>query len=153
MGYAKEFNHLFYNVPEVFTTNTAWEDVSWHNDICPRWENKELELAVWVDNMEPELREYDDWKQYTVFAGHVRGDGTFALHDDCIFATEDAKKLEAWLDMFQIKQHLEEAFKLAGPYGERFADELASLIAECTESMTELSNDDAQEDLCPGGPC
>ena len=46
MSYAKEFNHLEYNVPDFLLQNPVWEDVSWHNDVCPRWENYTLMLAV-----------------------------------------------------------------------------------------------------------
>jgi hypothetical protein len=150
MGYAKEFNHLEYNVPEFLT---PWTDVSWHNDVCPRFENYTLMLAVWVDCNEPERREYEDWKQYSVCTVLTHGGDDYYLADETLFATEDAEKLEAWLDMYVIKQHLEQAFLLSGKYGERFADELASLIAEATESMVELHDQEAPDCSPSGEPC
>jgi hypothetical protein len=142
MGYAREFNHMFYNVPEFLLQNIDWEDVSWHNDVCPRFEDKEHRLAIWVDNMEPELREYEDWKQYTVVELILQSDGTTQLADDIIFATEDAKKLERWLWLRCAKDALEgasSAFCSMDEPLEELQDSIATLIAQTEEAINALS--------------
>lgn len=131
MGYAKEFNHLEYNVPEFLLTDPAWEDVSWHNDVCPRWENATLSIAVWVDCNEPTCREYDDWKQYTVVGTLKQSDGTTILADDTLFATENAKELLSWIQLYAIKQHIEAAIEIGNSMDEQpeeVADGLVSTL-------------------------
>jgi len=136
MRYEKEFNSESYNVPEFLK---QWEDCSWHNDVCPRFENIDLGIAVWVDTVDPAEREFDDWAQYTV-VGIVsidNGERTELL-DYTLFATEDQKKLEHWIAFYTLKDNLEDAFAIAGQYSESIADELAGLIAETQEAMDEL---------------
>jgi hypothetical protein len=36
----------------------GFEDQSWHNDVCPHWENKEYKLAIWVDAVDAQKREW-----------------------------------------------------------------------------------------------
>lgn len=142
MGYAKEFNHLEYQVPEFLLKDSDWEDVSWHNDVCPRWENKKIGLAVWVDCNEPECREYEDWKQYTVVEIEGQSDGTTVLKDDSLFSTEVQAHLEEWITLYETKMHIESAFTCAGKTmseeGHDIADQLALLLAETQEVMNEL---------------
>lgn len=131
MGYAKEFNYLSYNVPEFLLTDPNWEDVSWHNDVCPRWENKELQLAVWVDHHEPECREYEDWKQYTVVGLILHENDCPTLADDTLFATECAKELLSWIQMYTIKQLIESAIDIGNAMEaqpEEIADGLVSTL-------------------------
>jgi hypothetical protein len=137
MRYEKEFNAEAYNIPNFLLT---WDDCSWHNDACPRFENVELGIAVWVETIDPEGREYEDWKQYTI-VGIVtidNGERTELL-DDTLFETDDPEKLKAWIAFYTLKDHLENAFAIAGQYSESIADELAGLIAETQEAMDELT--------------
>lgn len=129
MGYAKEFNHLEYQVPEFLLKDSDWEDVSWHNDVCPRWENKEIGLAVWVDCNEPECREYEDWKQYTVVKIVAIDRECAVLADDTEFATEDPAELKRWIIMFQIRTHVEIAQALSNQLNEP-AEEVADGLAD-----------------------
>jgi hypothetical protein len=141
MGYAKEFNHLEYNIPEFLLKDKNWEDVSWHNDTCPRFEDKEHRLAIWVDCAEPECREFDDWKQYTVVELVPDSDGEMQLADDILFATEDAKKLERWLWLYAAKCSTEYASSALCSMDEpieELQDSVATLLAQLEESMTSL---------------
>jgi hypothetical protein len=157
MAYAKEFNHLEYNVPEFLLTGEGWEDVSWHNDVCPRFENRELGLAVWVDCNEPECREYEDWAQYTVVPITALLDGSTVLADEHIFNTEVQGCLEEWLNLYETKSYLERAFSSAGKcYNEdgcNIADELALLIAETQEAMDEIRDQEVPDCSPAGEPC
>jgi len=141
MSYAKEFNHLEYNVPDFLLQNPVWEDVSWHNDVCPRWENYTLMLAVWVDCAEPECREYEDWKQYTVCEVLTHGGDDYYLADETLFATEDVNILAAWLSLHETYVHLENAAAALNNVpvpDEIMSDELHSLLAMVKERLEDL---------------
>ena len=154
MSYAKEFNHLFYNVPEFLLTDINWKDVSYRNDVCPRFENKELGLAVWIEANEPSAREYEEWAQYTVVAIKCMLDGATVLCDEDLFQTEVQRNLEEWLTLYETKMLLSEAFKVAGRTmtedGHDIADELAMLIAMIQEAMDNIHNNETP-DCAPSG--
>ena len=141
MGYAKEFNHLEYNIPEFLLKDKNWEDVSWHNDMCPRFEDKAHRVAIWVAEQEPECREYEDWKQYTVVELVLDSDNELQLADDTLFTTEDAKKLERWLWLYAAKCNTEYASSalcsMDDPI-EDLQDSVATLLAQLEESMASL---------------
>jgi len=42
----------------------GFDDVSWHNDAMPRFENEALGLTLWVDYRDPEQRETPDGKRF-----------------------------------------------------------------------------------------
>lgn len=143
MGYAKEFNHLEYQVPEFLLNSSDWEDVSWHNDACPRFEDATHRLAIWVAEAEPECREFDDWKQYTAVELKLQSDGTLKLDEEILFATEDAKKLERWLWLYAAKCNLEyasSAFCSMDEPLEELQDGIATLLAQTDEAMAALEN-------------
>ena len=146
MGYAKEFNHLFYNVPEFLLSSAGWEDVSYRNDVCPRFENKELGIAVWVEANEPSAREYEEWAQYTVVAIKCLLDGATVLCDDDLFQTEIQSNLEEWLNLYETKMSLELAFASASrtmsEAGHSIADEVASLMAQVWETMDNICDNE-----------
>ncbi len=129
MGYANEFNFLDYQVPAVLQSY-KWKDVSWHNDISPRFENTELMLAVWVETTDPEKREYEDMKQYTVVKLIRINSEETTLADDNIFETEDMSELVEWLHKYELKELLEKAFTFASLDASThdIADELAELL-------------------------
>lgn len=141
MGYAKEFNHEKYVVPAVLVS-AGWEDVSWGNDTCPRWENKELRIAVWVDCINPEDREFDDWKQYTVVGLKLRSDGTTELDDDSLFETEDSTKLDLWIHLHAAKLLVEDTFAILNeaelPIPD-VQDTTVSLLVRLEESLKGLT--------------
>ena len=128
MGYAKEFNAADYEVPSFLQT-AYWLDVSWHNDVCPRFENDELMLAVWVETTDPCGREYDDWKQYTVVKVIDTADGTI-LEDDSCFETDNVAELQEWLHKYAVKEVILKAFATASLHSwtHDIADELAELL-------------------------
>ena len=137
MRYEREFNAESYNVPEFLK---QWEDCSWHNDTCPRFENINLGIAVWVDTVDPTGREYEDWAQYTVVGIKAIDNGERTeLLDDVLFATEDQAKLERWIMLYTMKGYLEDAFIIAGQCNESIADELAELIAKTNEELDSIA--------------
>ena len=128
MGYAKEFNAADYVIPSFLQT-AYWHDVSWHNDIAPRFENYELLLAVWVETADQADREYADWKQYTVVKIRDISGGT-TLEDESSFETDNADELHEWLHKYAVKEDLLKAFATASLYSctHDIADELAELL-------------------------
>jgi len=128
MSYTKEFNAADYAVPSFLQT-AYWQDMSWHNDSCPKFENDELGIVVWIDNIDPASREYDDWKQYTVVKIIDTSDGTI-LEDDSCFATDDIVELQEWIHKYSLKEILLDAFTTANRHSCTYdiADELAELL-------------------------
>lgn len=110
MSYNTQFNGEEYNVPGFLFSNEDWDDVSWGNDIAPRWEAERLGIAIWVECIDPARREYEDWKQYTVCRIEKQSDGTFQLAEDApLFETEDAHKLEEWISYYEVHYYVEGA--------------------------------------------
>ena len=128
MGYIKEFNATDYEVPSFLQIN-GWQDVSWHNDVCPRFENEKLMLAVWVETTDPCGREYEDWKQYTVVKIIDTSDGT-VLEDESCFETDSVEGLQEWIHKYSLKELLLDAFSTASLHSctHDIADELAELL-------------------------
>ena len=62
--YKIEFIAEDFNIPD-FLLSKDWRDESWHNDSCPCFVNYKLGLAVWVSEIELDLRELA-LCQYTV---------------------------------------------------------------------------------------
>lgn len=141
MSYVKEFNASRITVPS-FLLGPGWEDVSWHNDVCPRFENEELLLAVWVDYDDPDERKQDDWKKYTVCGFILHANDAPTLSEEDLFATEDADALETWLSLYAVNQHLDRAHdelcRLEKP-DMALADELASLRQLVKEHMEDVN--------------
>jgi len=44
----------------------GFEDVSFHNDICPHFVSDPLELEIWVDYLDKDKREFPDWPRFRV---------------------------------------------------------------------------------------
>lgn len=107
MGYSKEFDATKITVPK-FLLLGDWEDVSWHNEVCPRFNSERFGLAVWVDYDDPAERELNcidqpgEWKKYTVVQLLDEGE----LSDDTLFSTEDTDLLEIWLTNYIIEKGL-----------------------------------------------
>lgn len=138
MSYAKEFNHENYNVPEFLLKDPAWVDCSWHNDVAPRWENSVIGLAVWVECINPELREIDNMGQYVVVELIYVSEDENTMHDEDILQTEDAEKLQMFVELYPIKKQLEQTTdlinKLATPFPD-LADEIATALALVNQEM------------------
>lgn len=109
--YAKEFDADRIFVPQ-FLFGRLWEDVSWHNDVCPRFQCTAHMLAVWVDFDDPAERElncldgpYEEnvWKKYNVVKLIQDEDG-YTQDSDTLFGTEDADELQKWLINYAIEK-------------------------------------------------
>ena len=87
MSYQTEFRDFVLDVeiPEGF------EDQSWHNDVCPRFD-KQLPngnwLVLWVDYLNPEDREYPKEKRFVV-----------ALFDDEYTHIETLLESDSWQEI------------------------------------------------------
>lgn len=44
----------------------GFEDHSWHNDVCPHFENAKGRISVWIDYADPAQREFSDAMRFTV---------------------------------------------------------------------------------------
>ena len=43
-------------------------DQSWHNETCPGFDNEALGLKIWVDYLDPEMRELQGFHRFTLVA-------------------------------------------------------------------------------------
>lgn len=70
----------------------GWEDVSYHNDLCPHVEirNKAETVItqIWQDYADPQKREYEDRKRYAFMIRPSMGDATF------YYETDDLNKIK-----------------------------------------------------------
>ena len=65
MTYATEFPA--YSTAAMPALPAGWVDVSWHNDLMPRFINPDLNLGLWIDHSDPALAAWP-------------GQGRFGLH-------------------------------------------------------------------------
>lgn len=57
----------------------GFKDVSWHNDICPRFVSDALGLEIWVDYADPAHREFPRLHRFSVC--HDGGDNDLVTND------------------------------------------------------------------------
>lgn len=139
MSYITQFGDCLYTIPE-FLLNNNWVDVSWGNDVCPRFENEELRLAVWVDADDQANREYDDWKKFNVVELIVNKHDGNTLGETPLFDTEDADALDKWLTLYEAKQSLEDSIAVMNTTDgfHDIKDELVTTLARMNEAMSSL---------------
>jgi hypothetical protein len=138
MGYMREFNSEDYMVPE-FLLQDKWEDTSWHNDACPSFENHDLKLRVWVAEIDPDLREIDEWKQFAVSSLLINGDE--ATTDQDLFSTDDQQVLKRWLILYETKMYLQDSIDILQTLQEpmeNVMDQLVTSLAEIVSTMSSL---------------
>lgn len=151
--YENEFDATKMTVPD-FLFGQEWEDVSWHNDACASWHNRDLLLCVWVDYDDPADREMNDyqadgaWKKFNVSPLKRIGEDEYVLDNDDtaadLFQTDDPEKLEQWLKLYEARGYLEravDAINNAPKPDECVADELHTAIAYLNEHMEDLKED------------
>lgn len=91
MSYLTEFPTDF-AVPAVFATLTesgVLEDHSWHNDTMPSFIGRQLTgglVRVWVDHIDPSMREWDQGSRFSVFSIDEEGE---VIVDEPLLATDD----------------------------------------------------------------
>ena len=60
--YTSEFPDYDGVLPEL----EGWTDSSWHNDVCPSLTKDNGMWKIWVDYVDPAMREFPDGKRFTV---------------------------------------------------------------------------------------
>lgn len=85
MTYATEFPDFDLQV----AVPADWEDVSWHNDVCPSFQTPNG-LRVWIDYADPAEREFDGYPRFV--ASRYTADMEY-IED--VIATEDWSQLLA----------------------------------------------------------
>jgi hypothetical protein len=79
MSYKSEFGSNFELCNDVFIPE-GFIDESWHNDAMPNFVNPDLKLRLWIDWLDPEMRDCEDEPRF--FIEHVLIDeGCPAEHD------------------------------------------------------------------------
>lgn len=142
MSYAKEFKAEEYTVPEFLLKDPAWEDVSWHNDMCPRWEHHGLGIAIWVDYTDASQREYEAGKQYMVCQLKKLGPDEYILEDGELFSTEDANQLQEYVSTYGAILYAEkvvDSLNLAITPFIDVQDEMATVLAMLKEELRLIS--------------
>jgi hypothetical protein len=60
-----------YDIPAEILNHPKMVDCSWHNDMCPHWENvSNPRLFLWVEHPNPELRELP-MKRFLIGSGDM----------------------------------------------------------------------------------
>ena len=81
------FKKEFPNYDGEFYLPKNWDDVSYHNDICPHARllstDERIELNLWQDYINTNLREYEDNKRYT-FQIIIDNNIVFSFESDCL---------------------------------------------------------------------
>ncbi len=67
-----------------------FEDISWHNDVCPSFYNKALKLRLWVHPVKVADREYECIKRFNLIFGEIDSD-VAAL--ECLVDTDNFQEI------------------------------------------------------------
>ena len=105
-----------------------WEDLSWGNEVCPRFVNYDLAVALWVDYDNPEDREItiSTWKKFNLV--RILNIDEDILADEVLFSTDDDLELQKFLHSYAITMHSTQIF-----------NSLTALLDLCTsDKETEL---------------
>ncbi len=91
-----QFDAKLYDLDAVRKLESmGFEDDSWGNDSCPKlwYEGKGYTVLIWIETIDPNMREFDDEKQFTATLqtcgvdgmrdGEHWIDGTESLEDLC----------------------------------------------------------------------
>jgi hypothetical protein len=87
--YASEFpDFTAADIPAELLDATQWEDMSWHNEICPRFVTRDTvqslgetcHICVWVERVNPADREDESLPRFSV----------------CLVTSEDCDIPDAW---------------------------------------------------------
>ncbi len=133
------------SIPTFILEN--WADMSWGNEVCPHFDNSDLQLTLWVDFDNPEDREWDTGYKYTV-TDYLDGDRYATEVTKTIFETNSEDELKQFLTTWPIKLAYTDALNKL--------NELLSLLRDLPESeernhqisLIEGSIDDTTEAGC-----
>jgi len=92
MSYKEEFpdfGKLDVEIPKGF------EDISWHNDVCPSFYNEEYGVRLWVDYKLPQQREMPERYRFALTATDEHGEFTSGIYETDSYE-EILKELEAY---------------------------------------------------------
>lgn len=105
----KEFG-VDYAVPEAFSTDPRLVDISWHNDICPSFivasdDDPEGVWRIWVEHVNPELREYPE--QPRIFVSSLNEEGLWFQSEDDVEGAiaELLKQVAARKEVLRAESH------------------------------------------------
>ena len=95
-NYQKEFpNFDPATLPKI---PVGFEDTSWHNDACPQFQSRVLNLAIFVDYADPALREFPEASRFVVC--EIDSEGAIGALYECEsggLATDDWSEVEAFV--------------------------------------------------------
>lgn len=87
-----DFGKLDVEIPEGF------DDISWHNDVCPSWTNEKQTLRIWIHPKKREDREWAEGDRFALALYEPEGEG------DCW--VKDLATSENWEDILEaVKIH------------------------------------------------
>jgi hypothetical protein len=83
MNYQNEFPD--YPVADMPLIPAGFEDSSWHNNSAPSFENRALGLSIWIDFLDPTMRDIEGGERFLVH--DIDSEGAFT-NDDAILSTD-----------------------------------------------------------------
>ena len=80
MSYQTEFSD--FPAADMPAIPAGFTDESWHNDACPRFDNAELGLTLWIDFLNPAERETAGGTRFILCSGDDKPDSETIESDD-----------------------------------------------------------------------
>ena len=82
-----DYRQEFPDFDNVITLPDGWEDVSWKNDVCPSFFNKEKKVILYLDYEDPAKRENATLTRYGAYPTNAEGERI--LHDEWSIEGDD----------------------------------------------------------------
>lgn len=95
--YKQEFPR--FKLPKGVTIPKGFEDISWHNDVCPSFSNVEKNIVLYIDYDDLEEREEPEGKQFTLLFDSLDEDGS---HHGYEKDEEQYYHTDSWDEVIQI---------------------------------------------------
>ena len=93
-----EFDHTKYTIPAFIAESPDWEDISWHNDVCPRFLNCELGLELFIAADKEIDRESDMEYRFSLHSVSITQDNYIGNWLSNVGECETEEELIALLD-------------------------------------------------------
>lgn len=78
----------------------GWADTSWHNDACPSAEVAAKHVKVWIDYLDPSMREFDGELRFTV---ERLDEDREHRSEDPWFQTDNWEEVLAYVDAYECE--------------------------------------------------
>ena len=78
-----------------------FDDVSWHNDASPCFENTKLKLRLWIDRVDPKKRVSDPQCQYLIFKYENEDDS----NSEFLFESDNWSEILNFINNYKVSEN------------------------------------------------